>query len=86
MGDLRAQCRIWIGDELLNNAILYSHGRQFGDNSYNESLYAQHDGFRFYLEPTMIGFHMTAEDQKREKSPEEAAEYLWLSFTRSLVY
>ena len=81
-GKEKAHCRIWFGGRTsLTGGILYSSS-DLGDNSYNESLSVDDDGYTLFLKPFGLAFHSgTRNDQM---TPEEASEYYWSFFVEPL--
>lgn len=85
-GELRGRCKIWIGGlSILNDSLNYAEGR-FNietDNSYNESLCVEDDGFEMFLKPLMGSIYGNSQDRL---TPQQAAEYLWERLTQPLQY
>jgi len=82
-GATKGQCQIWIANDYFGNSIHYSQARHFSDNSFNESISVQHDGFSMYFGATGMPLFGKREEKL---TTEEAAAYLWKVFTRTLEY
>jgi hypothetical protein len=70
-------CKIWYGGKrAFPGGLVYSNNADaMSDNSYNESLSVENDGYTLYLKPLgMPSFGTRAKEQLTE---EGAAEYLW---------
>ncbi len=83
-GELRNQCKVWIGDLSSADSIGYSE-RGFdinNDNSYNDILSIENDGFQLYLK-FLVG-HSFLQENPEKLIPERAAEKLWERFSSSL--
>ena len=52
-GSLKCQCKIWMGGMISNNSICYAEGifNIESDNSYNEQISVEDDGYDLYLRP-----------------------------------
>jgi len=84
-GEARCQSKIWIGGIGIgsSNLIGYSEGRiSDRDDSYNEMIAVEDDGFDLYLK-FLMGFHLVRSQGERF-SPEKAAEELWKRFSSPL--
>jgi len=67
----------------MSESINYSTDSRLSDNSYNECLTVQQDGFSIHLRPLLdMGLFQPPRD--RLDSHEEAAEYLWAAFPERL--
>jgi hypothetical protein len=77
------RCKIWLGDRRGSiGGIAYSTDLSHGDNSYNESLSVENDGYTMFLKPMGIAFRHQLQDPKL--TLEGAAEYLWGMFVEPL--
>ena len=77
------RCKIWLGDRRgFSGGIAYSTDLGPGDNSYNESLSVDNDGYTMFLKPMGIAFRHQRQDA--QLTPEGAAEYLWSMFIEPL--
>lgn len=86
-GDLKTQCKIWIGGMMSDNQIAYSEG-QFdlnNDNSLNDWITVADDGHEIFLQPSGMGFHYGQTPDKK-LYVQEAAEYLWKRFMALLEF
>ena len=83
-GEIKNQCKIWISGMLGSGGIAYSEGRINidTDNSYNELISVEDDGFDLKLR-FMIGM-MFQTQQLNLFDPSKAAELLWKRFSASL--
>lgn len=83
-GASKGACRIWLGGMMGENSICFAEGRILG-NGCNEILALAEGGDELALSATLAMGHTEFErraDMKR-LTPELAAEYLWLRFTRA---
>ena len=81
-GKEKTHCRIWFGGRSsLSGGILYSSSN-LGDNSFNESLSVDDDGYMLFLKPMGLVFHSGA--GKEQMAPGDAAEYYWSIFVQPL--
>jgi hypothetical protein len=77
------RCKIWLGDRRgFVGGIGYSTDLNRGDNSYNESLSVENDGYTLFLKPMGMAFRQRPQDSKL--TPAGAAEYLWALFIERL--
>ena len=82
-GRERSWCSIWLGDGAsITKGILFSHSGLGGENSYNESLSIEDDGFSLFLKP--MGMARMGQDNDKLLTPEGAAEYYWSLFVGRL--
>lgn len=82
-GATKSQCKIWLAAEhRFLGGIHYSCDPSTGDNSYNESLSVEDDGYSVFLKPMMGG--MFGGDRDKLLSQEGGAERLWEMLIRSL--
>jgi hypothetical protein len=84
-GELNNQCKIWIGGLMADNSISYSEGN-FNiqqDNSLNDSISVEEDGFTLYLKPLGLNFfHNIPTPEKANQ--QQAAEYFWSKLIQHL--
>ena len=81
-GTSESQCKIWLAaDHRFLDGIHYSCDLSMGDNSYNESLTIEDDGYSMTLKPMMGGLGGNRGDSL---SQEGAAEDLWEMLIRPL--
>jgi hypothetical protein len=82
-GAAKSQCKIWLAarDRFTGN-INYSSDLSTRDNSYNESLTIEDDGYSLFLKPMMGGAF--GGDRNMLLSQEGAAEHLWEMLIRLL--
>jgi hypothetical protein len=82
-GKLVSQCKIWLAIETHSSGeIRYSSSLSSIDNSWNDSLYIDNDGYVLGLK-TMGNLHM-GYDTKSLLSKEGGAEYFWTIFLNPL--
>jgi hypothetical protein len=84
-GSERSRCKIWFGGRnSFPSGIAYSYGSSsVNDNSFNESLSAEDDGYTLYLKA--LGMPMQQQLRQNDKmSFEGAAEYFWGMFIQPL--
>jgi len=77
-GDLKAQCSIWLGDNLISNTIYYNEGtRGLDDSSINTYLPVVDNGeeLRLHIQDFASTSRVQIEEEKATK--QQAAEYLW---------
>jgi hypothetical protein len=78
-GDIATQCKIWLGgSRSFGGGISYSSDISSSDNSMNDSLSVDVDGYMPYLKP--ISFMRDEE----KLSQQGAAEYFWEKFIKTL--
>ncbi len=82
-GHLVNRCKVWIGGLFAGSSISYTEGRfdLDNDNSLQESLQVEDDGFDFFLKPMMGTMYGVMNDKM---TSQQAAEYLWKRFTNQL--
>lgn len=70
-------CKIWYGGKrAFPGGLIYSNNADAAsDNSYNESLSVQNDGYTLYLKP--LGMPHFGTPPQEKLTEEGAAEYLW---------
>lgn len=82
-GSAATQCKIWLGGRRsFPGGIAYSASVHSGDNSYNESLSVEDDGFTLFLKP--LGMVLRGSGQEQQLTLEGGAEYLWQLFIEPL--
>ena len=80
-GDVRSYCRVWLGGRTsFTGGIAYSSNESGGDNSFNESLSVEDNGYTLLLRP--LG--MASYGSHDPMSADEAARYLWGIFLKPL--
>lgn len=83
-GTEASRCKIWLaGRRGFGGGIAYKEGHSFSDNdnSLNQSLSVQDDGYTLFLQPfSFMGYS----NEKKELTFEGAAEYYWETFIRPL--
>jgi TIR domain len=78
-----SRCKIWFGGRGgFVGGIAYSTDLSHGDNSYNESMSLENDGYAMFLKPMGISFRH--QDRESKLTFEGAAEYLWEMFIEPL--
>ncbi|TLY34026.1 MAG: toll/interleukin-1 receptor domain-containing protein [Nitrospirae bacterium] len=78
-----SRCRIWLGNRReFVGGIAYSTDLSHGDNSYNESLSVEDDGYTLFLKPLGMAFRHQGSESKL--TFEGAGEYLWEMFIEPL--
>jgi hypothetical protein len=82
-GTQRSQCKIWLGEQYRSRAIYYSESR-LQDNSWNDSLSVEDDGFELYLRPSGIR-HLYGQPADNHMTANAAATYLWQGFIDQLA-
>ena len=83
-GQKKSQCTIWLGrNSHFGSGIFYSSSETSSENSYNESINVDDDGYTLYLKALGMSF---VNRQKDELSQEGAAEYFWSMLIHSLQY
>jgi hypothetical protein len=76
-GNLKAQCRIWLGDDILSNTIYYNEGINIlSDNAINDYLPVTNNGEELRLQIGKFGFGMVQVEEPLA-TQKQAAEYLW---------
>jgi hypothetical protein len=84
LGEIKNQCKIWIGGLSTSDGISYSENRFNidSDNSFNELISIEDDGFELKLK---FSFSiMNPHKNKVFLNPSEAAETLWVRFSSPL--
>jgi hypothetical protein len=78
-----SHCKIWFGGQgSFPFGIAYSTDLTRGDNSYNESLSVENDGYTQFLKPMGMRLHNWPKDSLL--TSEGGAEYLWTMLIESL--
>jgi hypothetical protein len=82
-GEVKSQCKIWIGGISSSNSIAYHSGQIDinNDGSMNDWLSVDDDGYELGLRPSGLGFNKASKFKKDLLDKEESAEYLWMRFT-----
>ena len=76
------RCNIWLGDRSsFLSGIMYSSSN-CSNNSYNESLNVEDDGYTMYLKAIGMQFHR--QDREEKMTFEGGAEYYWSMFIEYL--
>jgi TIR domain len=84
-GRIASQCKIWFGGRnSFANGIAYSSSLESGDNSLNESLSVDDDGYALFLKPSAMGFHYQQQGNAEQLTYQGAAEYYWGIFIEPL--
>lgn len=84
-GDLKCQCKIWLGGMTSLNSICYAEGT-FSieiDNSYNEQIGVEDDGYELFLRP-LFG-SPTGKGGSELYKPQDSAKMLWERFISPLT-
>jgi len=83
-GNIKAQCSIWLGDDILSNTIYYNEGtHRLNDKAINDYLPIADSGDELYVH---IGDSLLSTIHVEEPfaTQQQAAEYLWKRFTSPL--
>lgn len=85
-GEIKSQCKIWIGGISSSNSIAYKSGQIDINNegSMNDWLSVDHDDYKLGLKPSGLGFDVASTSKKDLLNKEESAEYFWKRFTEYL--
>ncbi len=77
-------CRLWLGGDFGGYAIYYSSSDEGRDNSWNEQISVDDDGYNFVLKP--MGGLSFGRGRERETglTQEGAAEYFWSTLVEPL--
>lgn len=80
-GQVASQCKIWMGGGHSSSSIYYSESFHdiHSDNSYNDWLAVEDDGFNLYFKASNMGFHRDSLSDK-PLDRQLAAQYLWQRF------
>jgi hypothetical protein len=85
-GDVRTQCRIWLGSNFMSNGICYSEGvHRLDTNSINEVLSVEDNGEELRLKLGLFGISGVDISEKMA-TQQQAAEYLWKRFISPLEH
>lgn len=77
------RCKIWLGDRRgFGGGIAYSTDLSHGDNSLNDSLSVENDGYALFLKPW--GLSLRYQEKESMLTLEGGAEYLWVMFIECL--
>ena len=81
-GERASSCSIWFGGQShFSNGIFYSASETTAENSYNDCMNVQDDGYTLHLNAMGMSFRPMQKDQL---SQEGAAEYYWTMLIESL--
>ena len=85
-GEIKSQCKIWVGGISSSNSIAFYLGRIDIDNdgTMNDWLTVEENDFELGLKPSGMGFGRFSVSEKELFNKEKAAEYFWLRFTEYL--
>ena len=85
-GEIKSQCKIWIGGISSSNSIAFYSGRIDIDNdgTMNDWLTVEENDFELDLKPSGMGFGRFSVSEKELLNKEKAAEYFWQRFTEYL--
>lgn len=83
-GKLEATCQVWSSRHAYSQGINYSTEINERNNTFNETLFPEHDGFEMYFRS--MGMLMFEGDRNRKYNPEEAAQGLWIAFAKQLEF
>lgn len=84
-GKTVSECRIWLEEgDRFTGSIRYAHSSSIGDNSYNESMSVEDDGYMIFLKPMGMSFRKQGEKENRHLSQEGASEYFWEMLVENL--
>jgi TIR domain len=77
-GKVASECRIWLGGRTgFAGGIAYSSNASSNDNSLNESMSVNEDGYSLFLSPMGMAMLGRRSNQKELLSQQGAAEYFW---------
>jgi len=79
-GEKKSSCRIWLDRGHLGD-IAYFANDSGTDNSYNETLRAENDGYTMWLRPSGLQIFSASRDRL---SAQDASEYLWAMLVKRL--
>lgn len=84
-GNLASLCKIWMGGAFSQNSIAYSESFNdlHSDNSYNDWLSVEDNGYRLFFKPSGMWFR-SSENGEKCLDEQQAAEYFWRRFTEPL--
>ena len=85
-GELKTQCKIWMGRILGNVGITYSNGaiNIDNDNSFNDCLFLEENEEGLYMKSS--GFNIMKNSDKKLRNGQEAGEYFWKLFIQPLEW
>lgn len=85
-GEIKSQCKIWVGGISSSNSIAFYLGRIDIDNdgTMNDWLTVEENDFELGLKPSGMGFGRFSVSEKELFNKEKAAEYFWERFTEHL--
>jgi hypothetical protein len=85
-GDVKAQCMIWLGSDIIANTVYYREGtHRLNDGGINDYLPVVDNEEELRLQIGNFGLGIThVEDPLATQ--QQAAEYLWRRFTSHLEY
>jgi len=80
-GNNKAHCKLFLDQDFSGaiKSIKFAHGRYITDNSANEIIQVEDDGYNLLLRPIGMLFSHKTPDQTKDAV--EIAEYLWIAFT-----
>lgn len=80
-GQVASQCKIWMGGGHSSGSIYYSESFHdiHSDNSYNDWLAVDDDGFNLYFKASNMGFHR-GDFSDKPLDRQLAANYFWQRF------
>lgn len=86
-GEVKSQCNIWLGDNIISNTIYYNEGIQSmgGGKSINDYLPVVDNEEKLCLQIGTFGMG-TISPKEKMANQQQAAEYLWKRFTSRLEY
>lgn len=86
-GNIKSNCNIWQGANLLPNTIYYSEGTNSfgGGKSINDYLPVIEDEEKLFLQIPNFGI-MSLSQNVKKATQQQAAEYLWKRFTSRLSW
>jgi hypothetical protein len=73
-GSIASECKIWIGGMFSSRSISYSNNRSSRDNSMNQSVTLDSDGYALFFRPL---FSFTQQRDQLQLFQEGMAEYFW---------
>jgi len=80
-GESVSQCKIWIGEGYMGD-IAYSNDITSPDNTMNDSVNVEDDGFMMYFKS--MGFRVHSDLDNKKMSKEGVAEYFWCNLIEYL--
>ena len=77
-GKAVSECKIWLGGRKnFTSGIAYSSNVSSNDNSLNESMSVNDDGYALFLSPMGMAMLGRRSNEKELLSQQGAAEYFW---------